>query len=101
MPGNLIDNGMEAVRGLESERRWLSIKIRVQGYNLYIETRNPYDLPRVKKGGDYITTKQDVRSHGWGLQIIREIVERYHGEIEITEENQEFCVKILLFQIIK
>ena len=99
--GNLIDNGMEAVRGLESERRWLSIKIRVQGYNLYIETRNPYDLPRVKKGGDYITTKQDERSHGWGLQIIREIVERYHGEIEITEENQEFCVKILLFQIIK
>ena len=99
--GNLIDNGMEAVRGLESERRWLSIKIRVQGYNLYIETRNPYDLPRVKKGGDYITTKQDVRSHGWGLQIIREIVERYHGEIEITEENQEFCVKILMFQIIK
>ena len=99
--GNLIDNGMEAVRGLESERRWISIKSRVQGYNLYIETRNPYDLPRVKKGGDYITTKQDVRSHGWGLQIIREIVERYHGEIEITEENQEFCVKILLFQIIK
>lgn len=99
--GNLIDNGMEAVRELEEERRWLYIKIKVQGHNLYMETRNPYGTPRVKESKNYVTTKADVRSHGWGLQIIREIVERYHGEIAIMEENQEFCVKILLYQIIK
>ena len=47
-----------------------------------------------------MTTKPDVRSHGWGLQIIREIVDCYHGELDITDENGLFCVKILLYRAV-
>lgn len=98
--GNLLDNAIEAVRDVEKDSRKIAIKVKVQSHNLYIEIRNPYESSRNKKGENYITTKSDVRSHGWGLQIIRDIVERHHGEMEITDRGKEFCIKVLLYQVI-
>lgn len=98
--GNLLDNAIEAVKEVDEEKRDIHIRIKAQGNNLYIEVRNPYDKPRVKCGADYITTKSDVRSHGWGLQIVREIVEQHKGEMQISDKDGEFCVKLLLYQII-
>ena len=69
-------------------------------HNLYVEIKNPYTGLRIKKEQEYITTKQDIRSHGWGLQIIREIVERYHGEMEINGDGNVFSVKMLLYQAV-
>lgn len=98
--GNLLDNAIEAVRDVEKDGRKIVIRIKVQSHNLYIEIRNPYESSRNRKGENYITTKSDVRSHGWGLQIIRDIVERHHGEMEITDRGKEFCIKVLLYQVI-
>ncbi len=98
--GNLLDNAIEAVREVEAGQRQIYMKVRVQGSNLYLEIRNPYGTPRTRKRGEYMTTKPDVRSHGWGLQIIREIVDCYHGELDITDENGLFCVKILLYRAV-
>lgn len=98
--GNLLDNAIEAVRDVEKDGRKIAIRIKVQSHNLYIEIRNPYESSRNRKGENYITTKSDVRSHGWGLQIIRDIVERHHGEMEITDRGKEFCIKVLLYQVI-
>ena len=99
--GNLLDNAIEAVREVEQDRRQIDVKIKVQGHNLYIAIQNPYALPRIQRGKEYITTKQNVRSHGWGLQIVREIVEQYHGKIEITDVQNVFCIRVLLYQVIK
>ncbi len=99
--GNLLDNAIEAAREVEESQRHIYMKARVQGSNLYLEVRNPYEMPRIRKRGEYMTTKPDVRSHGWGLQIIRDIVERYHGELTITDEHGLFCVRILLYQAVR
>lgn len=99
--GNLLDNAIEAVKEVGKEKRWIDVKIKVQGHNLYIEIRNPYALPRRQKGKEYLTTKQNVRSHGWGLQIVREIVEQYHGKIEIADVHNVFCIRVLLYHVVK
>ncbi len=99
--GNLLDNAIEAAKEVEKDRRIVFVKIKVQRHNLYLEIRNPFQKPRLKIGNEYVSTKQDIHSHGWGLQIIRDIVDRYHGELEITDADSEFCVKALLYQIIK
>lgn len=98
--GNLLDNAIEAAKEVEADRRTIFIKIKVQMHNLYVEIKNPYTGLRIKKEQEYITTKQDIRSHGWGLQIIREIVERYHGEMEINGDGNVFSVKMLLYQAV-
>ena len=36
------------------------------------------------------TTKRDKQNHGFGLRSIREIVERYHGSMEIRTEGDVF-----------
>lgn len=99
--GNLLDNAIEAAKEVEKDRRIVFVKIKVQRHDLYLEIRNPFQKPRLKIGNEYVSTKQDIHSHGWGLQIIRDIVDRYHGELEITDADSEFCVKALLYQIIK
>ena len=98
--GNLLDNAIEAARETERDKRQISIKIRVQGENLFMEIQNYYSTPRIRQGKDYLTTKKDVHSHGWGLRIIHEMVEAYHGELEIKEEQGIFCVRVLLYQVI-
>ena len=99
--GNLLDNAIEAAKEVEPDRRQVDVKIKVQGHNLYIAIRNPYARPRIQKGEEYITTKQNVRSHGWGLQIVKEIVEQYNGNIEITDVHNVFCISVLLYHVVK
>lgn len=99
--GNLLDNAVEAVKEVDIEKRRVHIAIKAQGYNLYIKVKNPYAGTRIRDGGSYVTTKPDAHSHGWGLQIVREIVERYHGEMKVTDDEGEFCVALLLYQCVE
>lgn len=98
--GNLLDNAIEATRGVGEEERWIDVRICVQGQNLYLEIKNPYNGCRIRNGEEYLTTKSDIQSHGWGLQIIQEIVERYHGELKLLDGENIFCVKLLLYDAV-
>ena len=42
--------------------------------------------------GSFSTTKDDARSHGFGLKNIREAVSRMHGELKIDTSNSAFTV---------
>lgn len=99
--GNLLDNAVETVKEVDIGQRQVHIAIKAQGCNLYIKVKNPYAGPRIRDGNNYVTTKPDVHSHGWGLQIVRDIVERYHGEMRVTDAEGEFCVVLLLYQCIE
>ncbi len=99
--GNLLDNAIEATKEVDKGNRRISVRIKVQSHNLYLEIRNPYHSSRNKKGDNYMTTKSDVHLHGWGLQIIRDIVERHNGELEISDRDNEFCIKVLLYQAVE
>lgn len=43
-----------------------------------------------------VTTKREKLRHGFGLQNVQEIVDRYHGTMEIDRGEEMFIVKILL-----
>lgn len=96
--GNLLDNAIEAVKSVPDDKV-IHLQIRVDGKNLYIEVSNPYEGIRVRSGRKYLTTKQEKKQHGFGLKIIKSIVENYHGEMDISDEAQIFTIKVLLFDI--
>lgn len=92
---NLLDNAREAgtVAG-EASRTYLQIWM--EAGNLCIQVRNTksdairLDVNRMQ------TTKQDAASHGFGVSIIREIVEAYAGTIHMQDLGTEFLTEMRL-----
>lgn len=96
--GNLLDNAMEAVAGFQGEKV-VKVKLRADKGNLFINVSNPYQTVRKEKGR-YLSHKTDGGDHGLGLMIIKQIAEKYKGQMQIQDENGEFDVEVLLFGFI-
>ncbi|HIS46978.1 MAG TPA: GHKL domain-containing protein [Candidatus Scybalocola faecigallinarum] len=92
--GNLLDNGMEAAREVESSNRWIHLTIRTENKMFYMEMQNPYTGQRKIINGTCETTKADGKNHGIGLKSVRELVEGNGGTIDISAANGIFSVRI-------
>jgi len=86
---NLLDNAIEAAK----ERVSLSIK---QVYQMvFIEVVNDYKEKPKKVGSRFQTTK-DKKQHGWGIQIIENIVKKYDGNLEYKVDEVHVYAEIML-----
>lgn len=95
--GNLMNNAMEAVRQLESEERKIMLRIRADETSFFLEISNPYKGSRNKSGNTYLTQKSDRRFHGLGLRQVKRTAHKYGGRVVISDKNNCFNVKILLY----
>lgn len=95
--GNLMNNAMEAVRQLESEERKIVLRIRADETSFFLEISNPYKGSRNKSGNTYLTQKSDRRFHGLGLRQVKRTAHKYGGRVVISDKNNCFNVKILLY----
>lgn len=98
--GNLLDNAIEAVKEL-SEDKVIKIWISIDGSNMVISIKNRYKNKIHKKNELYLTNKADDKMHGLGLLIVRQIVDKYVGEISIQDEENIFDVMILMYDFVK
>ena len=98
--GNLLDNAIEAVINTASEERTIRMQIRTTN-NLYVQMENPYSGELRKKNGQYLTTKSNKEEHGLGLKMVRDIVEKYHGVLDIKDEGSIFRVILFVYDITK
>ena len=92
--GNILDNAIEAVAGMDNAV--IRLSIRNQLNMLYISCENPYQGERRKSGEKYLTTKEDMAFHGLGINRIKEIVKAYDGEVSISDNQGNFQIEILL-----
>lgn len=89
--GNLIDNAIEACE--EEDNAYIDINIRQNKKFLMIVIKNRFRgilMERME------TTKDNKKLHGIGLKSVKNIVERYDGEMLLDTGKNEFCVTILL-----
>lgn len=95
---NLLDNAIEGtVKNKEQTRRNIDITIRRIYQFILIRISNSAIEPPVLKNGQLITTKQDKRYHGWGMQSVKSAVEKYNGTVEYSYTDFMFTVSIMLF----
>lgn len=92
--GNLLTNAFDAsgrVDRPEVEARVLPAK----DY-LCVYVRNRADARLLKANPLLHTTKQNPELHGIGLQVVRQIAQRYHGWVDISAEGDWFTVQVML-----
>lgn len=92
--GNLLDNAIEATKGLSHEKREITLSIRKTYEMLLICVRNPYEGGCRKIGEHYLSTKSNAQEHGIGLESCRQLIQNYRGHFNISDKENIFQVDI-------
>lgn len=96
--GNLLDNAIEANEG-NGDKPWLEMLVEGEKDCLDIICRNSiYKSLKFGSGKRLLTTKNPA-GHGYGGRIVREIAEKYGGEVFYHAGEQELEVSVHLKRI--
>lgn len=104
---NLLDNAIEACLKTmnvslpgspditDSPMIFVTIR-RIHDF-LIIKVQNPYAKVPKKRFGLFASSKSNSLHHGIGLKNVKEIVEKYQGNLEFDIKNERFTTTTLLF----
>ncbi|GAA0181072.1 hypothetical protein SH2C18_36570 [Clostridium sediminicola] len=94
---NTLDNAIEASLKIEDiSKRKITIKARTsKGYFSYSISNQKINDVLVEKGS-IISSKQAKETHGYGLQNVRDIVNKYNGTIDINYNSEEFSLVMII-----
>lgn len=99
--GNAIENAIEASKHIEQKDRKISVNMRVEKRNLFIEVINRYDgVIRTGRKGEILTRKGEVSNHGFGLPVIRQLVEMSRGNLDVSWDENQFFLRVILYHVI-
>lgn len=97
--GNLLENAIAAAEN--SKDKWLSVFVRYEKSMLFLDIQNSYEGSIRKQGNDYLTTKKEQGKHGIGLQNVKRVVDSYCGNMEISDTDNIFGVKIMIYTLMR
>lgn len=96
---NLCDNSIEACEKMDNKDKFINIKIDKKGGYFIIKFINSCceNIKYNEKDG-IITSKEDKKNHGYGLENIKSIVKIYDGYLKIKSEDNRFEICIIIPQ---
>lgn len=93
---NILKNAMEYCENSNMGEKECALSFREFQSHLVIHCENPVEENiDVERLGTY-STKNDKMSHGFGISNVKEIVEKYEGEVSFSCEDGVFSVDIIL-----
>lgn len=97
--GNILDNAVEACDRMMVHRKHdADCFIRVQAKKVkkffLLEVRNSADKAEQYKAGH--SNKGNAKEHGIGLLNVRDVVQRYHGVMNVESQDGAFTISLLL-----
>ncbi|WP_099204132.1 GHKL domain-containing protein [Scatolibacter rhodanostii] len=99
---NILDNASEALARMGDDvEKWLELNIRTKNPYLYIFCKNPKSNSIEESEGGYISSKQDKMGHGYGLKVIRKIVEKHDGLLDIDYTESFYSIEVAVKEITK
>ncbi len=96
---NALANAVEAAKGGESAPAGYVRITSALRENVYIiEVENSFDHPIVRnRESDLpVSTKEDKVFHGFGLRNIRQVAQKYHGDMEVQVQGQVFRLSVMM-----
>ena len=98
--GNVLDNAIEANQKEFNSEKFINLYIVYENDYLVVSCINSYNGIVIKnKKGAIQTQKEDILNHGFGLESVESICEKYNGYLEIEYTKDRFIVKSILFTI--
>lgn len=95
--GNAIENAIEYLEKVEDpDNRFMFINVKEKGGFLVATIENYYEGDLRLSNGLPITSKEDKILHGFGMKSIKQIVERYKGNLVVQAENNLFKLKMVI-----
>ena len=93
--GNLLDNAIDA--SMQTEDKKLKITITLEKEILFLNIRNSCQRIAGRRRDFFETTKEDKVNHGIGLENVRRIVKKYHGDIAFLYENDSLETDVMMY----
>ncbi len=95
---NLLQNAIEALEKCHSSKK-LNINLIFQKNILYIMIENSNDNSSLKSEEDLKTTKTNKNEHGFGLQSVRNSIEKYNGEMQFVFHKDKIQTFVMLYNV--
>lgn len=90
---NMLENSIEACMRMEkTKERYIRLEIRKRESFLFVECENSMDL-KEHFSGEHKTIKKDKKNHGYGLEAMKAVAEKYSSIIQIEQEPGKFLVR--------
>ncbi len=87
---NLMDNAIEASSKCVQPFIHISIEV-ADCIKMIFENSKPSDI---NSDVTFSTSKKDKRAHGFGIEVVRELVEKYNGKAEFEDRIDTFAVTL-------
>ena len=92
---NLINNAIEAASKCK-EKRKIELTMKNVNDTLIFKLRNSNSKLPNRKGKKFLTDKMDTAGHGWGIESVKHIVEKYNGSVHFSYDESFFEVDIII-----
>lgn len=95
---NLLDNAIEACEKIELEKRYIRLHLKRKKRFVLVEVENSFDGIWKWENGFPVTTKytDGFMEHGIGLKNVKDVANRYFGDLDIKVNENIFKVTVLL-----
>lgn len=93
---NMLENAITACVNSKVDRKQIYLKISSDEYNYTFYLKNTISESVIDVNPALNTTKDHKDEHGFGTQIIRDIVNKYNGRCDFYEEDNCFCCNVIL-----
>lgn len=91
--GNLLDNALENT--IKANKSNVNLSIRYANGLLDIIVSNTYQGKIQKESNHFISSKNE--EHGFGIENVKRMVEKYNGEINIDYDGNIFTVRVVIY----
>ena len=78
--------------------RYISLQILSLNNVFKLIIENSYLTEPKEKDRHFISSKNDKNLHGWGIENVKDIVDKYDGELDIGYGNGIFSVNLIIIQ---
>lgn len=94
--GNLLDNAIEAMDGLEKEKRKIFFSAKALKGMLFIRCKNRKSREDNPVENQFKSKKENGFAHGLGRKIVKEIVEKYDGTLKDKDLEDWLETEVIL-----
>lgn len=94
--GNLVSNALNAATQVQDGKVY--IQIRFDKGVFYVGIENDYDGYLKHRNGKLVTTHKDESSHGYGLENIRMVLEKYCGDLFMEHSESRFRTEVVIYE---